>query len=111
MDLSPDDPRLARWHYYMALAHFAAERYDQAGGWAERVFENDPGKYTTADAHLILASSHAKLGRPDMARESLNDALRLWPTLTPDLVPLPPYTDADLRKSYLDGLRKAGLEG
>ena len=28
MDLSPSDPGLARWHYSMAMAHFAADRYE-----------------------------------------------------------------------------------
>ncbi len=111
MDLSPSDPGLARWHYSMAMAHFAADRYEQATDWAERALDNEPGKYTSADAHLILAASYAHLGRTTRARESLNEALQLWPDLELAFVPLPLYVDPDLRDRYVNGLRTAGLEG
>ena len=111
MDLSPDDPRLARWYYYLALAHFAAGRCERATGWTERALGQNPGESTTADAHLILATSHANLGSANRAAEALIEAVRLWPDLPADLVPLAPYTDAHLRERYVDGLRKAGLEG
>jgi tetratricopeptide (TPR) repeat protein len=111
IQLSPTDPGLARWLYYMAMAHFASDRYEQATTWAERALEHNPGNYTTADAHLILAASYAQLGRTERARESLNEALGLWPDLEPDFVPLPRYVDPGLRDRYVDGLRKAGLEG
>ncbi len=110
MELSPEDPRLARWSYYMVLAHFAAGRYEQTASWAARTLDRNPGEYTTVDAYLVLAASYAHLGRNALARESLDDALRLWPTLEADLVPLPTYTDADLRERYVEGLRVAGLE-
>ena len=109
MQLSPTDPGLARWHYHMAMAHFASDRYEQATTWAERALDHDPGSYTTADAHLILAASYAQLGRTERARESLHEALGLWPDLEPELVPLPLYVDPGLRDRYVDGLRKAGL--
>ena len=111
MELSRDDPRLARWHYSMALAHFAAERYEQAMNSAERALDRNPGEYTTADAYLVLASSYAHLGRTDRARESLNEALRLWPGFEIELVPLPPYVNQGLRDRYVNGLRRAGLDG
>ena len=111
IELSPEDDRIARWLYFTALAHFAEEEYETATDWAERALSHSQSNYITADAHLILASSHAHLGHADRAAEALGEALRLWSKLTADLVPLPTYTDEDLRERYVDGLREAGLEG
>lgn len=36
MRLSPLDPRLFAWEFCTALAHFCAERYQDAAGWAKR---------------------------------------------------------------------------
>ena len=77
LQLAPADSRLPRWHYYMAMAHFAAERYEQATDWAERALEDEASTYSLAFAHLLLASSNAYLGRLDEARQSLEAALRL----------------------------------
>ena len=97
----------------MAMAHFAAERYEQAGSWAERAFEHEASSLNnTAFAHLLIASSETYLGRLDEAQESLDKALRLWPTLQidRDLRPLFMAGSPALRDRYLDGLRKAGME-
>jgi TolB-like protein/Tfp pilus assembly protein PilF len=101
IELSPDDRRLPRWLYYMAVAHFAAERYEHAAHWAKRALEGEASSHTLAFAHLLLASSDAHRSRLDEAQESLDEALRLWPGVA----------DPALRDRYLDGLRKAGLPG
>ncbi len=97
----------------MAMAHFAAERYEQAANWAQRALEHEASSYSLAFAHLLLASSDAYLGRPDEARESLDEALRLWPgvAIKWDLWDIFMAGDPARRDRYLNGLRRAGLEG
>ena len=113
LQLAPEDESLPRWRYYMAMAHFAAERYEQAANWAQRALEGEASSYSLAFSHLLLASSSAYLGRLDQARESLEEALRLWPgvAIKWDLSSIFVAGDPTLRDRYLDGLRKAGMEG
>ncbi len=97
----------------MAMAHFAAERYEQSADWALRALEDEASSYSLAFAHLLIASSDAHLDRLDKAEESLADAQRLWPDVAIkwDLWSIFMAGDPALRDRYLDGLRKAGLEG
>ena len=97
----------------MAMAHFAAEGYEQAADWAQRALEHEASRYSLAFAHLLVASSDAHLDRLDDARESLDEAKRLWPgvEIKWDLWSIFTGGDPALRGRYLDGLRKAGLEG
>jgi tetratricopeptide (TPR) repeat protein len=113
LHLAPEDERLPRWRYYMAMAHFAAERYEQSVRWAQRALEDQTSSHSLAFAHLLLASSNAYLGQLDEAQESLAEALRLWPgvAIKRDLYSLFMAGDPTLRDRYLDGLRKAGMEG
>ncbi len=94
----------------MAMAHFAAKDYEQAIDWALRSLQQEPGKYTTTDAHLLLSTSHAHMGNSEKAQQALAEGLRRWPKLKVDLVPLPVYTDPDIRERYVEGLRISGLE-
>ncbi len=109
IELSPSDPRLYRWCYGMALAHFASAQYAAAGDWALRTLAPDASQYTAADAQLLLATSHAQAGHTEQARAALDEALSLWPGFTSKQAPLPGYTHPDLSKRYLEGLRIAGF--
>ncbi len=97
----------------MAMAHFAAERYEQAAAWARRALEHEASSYQHAFAHLLLASSDAHLNRLDEAQEALDEAERLWPEVAIkwDLWSIFMAGDPALRDRYLDGLGKAGMEG
>ncbi len=88
-------------------------RYEQAAKWAQRALEDEDSSHSLAFAHLLRASSNAYLGRLDQARESLVEALRLWPgvAIKWDLSSIFMAGDPALRDRYLDGLRKAGMEG
>ena len=90
---SPSEAFHPRWFYFMAMAHFAAARYREATDWANKTLQQGPAKYTTTDAHLLLATSHAHLGNWAQAERALAQGLRDWPNLKEDLVPLPVYTD------------------
>ncbi len=97
----------------MAMAHFAAERYEQAADWAQRALEHEASSYQHAFAHLLRASSDAHLDRLDEAREALDKALGVWPDVEIkwDLWSIFTGGDPALRDRYLDGLRQAGMEG
>ncbi len=75
--------------------------------------DHQASSHSLAFSHLLLASSNAYLGRLDEARESLEEALRLWPgvAIKWDLSSIFVAGDPALRDRYLDGLRKAGMEG
>lgn len=111
MGRNPNDSRMARWHYYEALTHFAAERYVNAVKSAETAFLHDPAEYTIEDLRLVLASSLAHLSRLDEARQAGVYLQALWPEFTVGMEPLPPYTDAGFRSRYRRGLLMAGLQG
>ena len=68
LHLAPEDERLPRWRYSMAMAHFAAERYEQSVRWAQRALEDQTSSHSLAFAHLLLASSNAYLGQLDEAQ-------------------------------------------
>ena len=95
------------------MAHFAAERYEQSISWARRALDHQASSHSLAFSHLLLGSSGAQLGRLDEARESLAEALRLWTgvAIKWDLSSIFMSGDPALRDRYLDGLRKAGMEG
>ena len=78
--LSPLDPWGSRvFTSLMALAHFAAGRYEQAIQWADRSLAAQPGYRTGLMAKVI---SSAQLGRVDEARDALRRVLELEPCLT-----------------------------
>lgn len=60
--------------------------------------------------HLWLAANHVRLGRPDEAKASLAEALRLNPAVSERLVNLlVPFRDASMLAAFLADLRQAGL--
>jgi len=106
--LSPLDPWGSRvFTSLMALAHFAAGRYEQAIQWADRSLAAQPGYRTGLMAKVI---SSAQLGRVDEACDALSRVLELEPGLTIARwkAPAPPFPP-ELLARYEDGLRKAGL--
>jgi adenylate cyclase len=92
----------------MALAHFAAGRYEKAIEWADRSLAAQPGYRTGL---MVKVVSSAQLGCIDEARDALSRLLELEPGLTiarwkaPPVPPFPP----ELFARFVDGLRKAGL--
>lgn len=107
--LSPLDPWGGRaFTLGMALAHFAAGRYDEGSTWADR----SPGAQPDHRPALRLrASCCAHLGRVEEARDSLSRVLELEPGLTiAGLKPALKHLMAEeVLARYVTGLRKAGL--
>jgi TolB-like protein/class 3 adenylate cyclase len=108
MRLSPIDPRMFAWQYYIALAHLFAGRYDEATSWAERALRDNPNMSSPI---RVAAISHALAGRLPEARQIMERIRQLDPELRlsnlGDL--LPPFRRAEDRARYVDGLRRAGL--
>jgi TolB-like protein len=107
MRLSPLDPLFHAMEAALALAHFIAERYDEAIVWAEKAFRKEKNYHGTI---RILAASHVFGGNLDKARAAMacmrerNPALRLA-----ELREIVPLRRQDDRTRYFEGLRIAGL--
>ena len=104
--LSPRDYLNVIWHMTIAWAHLNAERFEEAAECARRAVDWNPA---FADAHGVLASASAHLGRMADARASLDAFTRLiHGSLAKQLAARPFRRPAD-RERYLAGLRKTGL--
>jgi tetratricopeptide (TPR) repeat protein len=108
MRLSPHDPAMFAFLHTMALGHFAAERYEEAIGWAKRSLQRRP-HYPLA--YCVLAASYARLARLDEARTAVEELLCRHPQFSLAGITVR-YAggDPDFLDRYLDGLRKAGLK-
>ena len=88
------------------MAHFLAERYEEAVDWAKKAILRKPGWRV---GHAVLVASLSELDRQDDAQEAVSDLLGIDATATvSDLSDLPFRDAADLEK-LLSCLRNAGL--
>jgi tetratricopeptide (TPR) repeat protein len=67
--LSPRDPFRAEWQYRLAMAHFAAGRYELARDWADTATTTNPGLRWPP----IGVAALWQLGQREAARKSLSD--------------------------------------
>jgi tetratricopeptide (TPR) repeat protein len=104
--LSPRDYLVVIWHITMAWAHLSAGRFEDAADCARRAADWNPA---FADAHGVLASASAHLGRMTEARASLDAFVNLIPGSLADQIAARPFRRPEDRERYLAGLRKAGL--
>ena len=105
--LSPQAPWIFSAFHALAMAHFAARRYDEAVDWGQRALQRKPD---FAFAHRTLAASYAQLGQLDEARVALQEAVRLAPEFTLSAGARVFLTaDPETGERYLEGLRLAGL--
>jgi pentatricopeptide repeat protein len=108
MRLSPRDPSMWQFFWLVGMAHFSAERYEEAVEWSKRSLRGNPKWPAT---WRILAAGYAHLGRLDDARNAFAEMSRLQPGYSVSAARLT-YATAhpDYLDRYLDGLRKAGLK-
>ena len=104
--LSPRDFLNVVWHTTAGWAHLSAARFEEAAECAQRAADWNPA---FADAHGVLASASAHLGRMAEARASLDIFTRLIPGSLADQLSARPFRRPADRERYLTGLRKAGL--
>jgi adenylate cyclase len=109
--LSPRDPVIWVFFTSRAWARFFLRDYEAAVKDARRSTRNPAAAY---HAHAILASALALLERREEAKIALDNLLEIKPDFSPDAVlaamsPLKPEAVRPLFKTWIDGLRKAGL--
>jgi TolB-like protein/class 3 adenylate cyclase/Tfp pilus assembly protein PilF len=107
MRLNPKDPNVWATLSYMAIAHFAAGRYQDAVEWVRRALEGRPDFPVACSVH---AASLAHLDRVPEAREAFTELMRIQPGFSASTVDLLlSSADADVAERFIGGLRKAGL--
>jgi len=107
LQLSPGSPQRYVFMLWIADAHSAAGRYEEAVSFAKRSIEVEPG---CVHSHLALASGYAQLGRIEEARQEVAAAVRIRPDVT-----IAAVNDLDRMRfpervdRWVEGLRKAGM--
>ena len=105
--LSPFDPEMAFFLGGIAVAHFAARRYQESVNCTTEALRLRPG-FQGAQRQRTVSLAHA--GRIEEAREALALARRSHPELSIAWIrENVPYQTPELMERSLDGMRKAGL--
>ena len=108
MRLSPRDPKLGEFCDARAVAHFGAERYEEAAAEAARSIGYRPDHPST---HRYLAASCVYLGRTDEAHAAAREVRRLLPDFSlEEFRRVYASADPELTDRLFSALRKAGLE-
>jgi len=110
--LSPRDPYVWAFYAYRAWASVLLGDYEAAVEDARRAIRHPAANFWP---HGFLASALALVGRREEAKIALDKLLELKPDFSPDgfmavLSPLNPEALRPLLKTWIDGLRKAGLD-
>ena len=110
--LSPRDPLVWAFYSWRAWAHFFLRDYEAAVEDARRAVRHPAASYWP---HAHLASALALLDRHEEAKIALDKLLEIRPDFTPDdgLAAFSPLNPEALRprfKTWIEGLRKAGLD-
>jgi adenylate cyclase len=104
--MSPHDRQNSIYMGGLAVAHYLANRYDQAIEWAHKAVQQGP---SMTAPHRILCASLAQAGRLDEAQAVLERVREMQPYISIDWVTrMVPYTPRQMPR-FLEGLRKAGL--
>ena len=109
--LSPRDPFVWVFYAYRALARLLLLDYEAAVEDARRAIRHPAANDRP---HTLLASALAHLDKREEAKIALDKLLEIKPDFTPDEVlaaysPLNPEALRPLFETWVDGLRKAGL--
>jgi adenylate cyclase len=106
--LDPLSPMQGYYLHSIALAHFAAGRYEEAVRWEERALQRNPDSWISLGT---LASSYAHLGREGEARSAVRKMMESNPEASAEgFARIFSVADAAFTEAFLGGLRKAGLE-
>jgi TolB-like protein len=105
--LSPFGPYTTFYAGSIAVAHFAARRFEQAIEWADRSLHDQPRLFSSM--HVKIAAN-AHLGRLDAARAELSRVLAIDPQ--PTIAGFRDYAHfaaPEVLELFVTGLRLAGL--
>ena len=103
---NPRDPSIFFRFTGIALAHYAAGRFDEAADWAGRAVHRMPRWYL---GHVLLAASQAQSRQDKAAAETVRAARAVLPDLTLADLDRMPYRDADRMEGLRACLQRAGL--
>jgi adenylate cyclase len=105
--LSPFDPYTFLYAFTIAVAHFAARRFEQAAEWADRALHDQP---RLASAMRVKVVALAHLGHLDEARAELSRVLAVDPKLTiAGFRAYAHFLAPEVLELNVTGLRLAGL--
>ncbi len=110
--LSPRGPLVWGFYTYRAWARLSLGDYETAVEDARRAIRHPAATFWP---YAALASALALLDRPEEAKIALDKLLEIKPDFTPDdimaaLSPLNPEALRPRFKTWIEGLRKAGLD-
>jgi adenylate cyclase len=107
--LSPHDPFRAEWQYRLAMAHFAAGRYELARDWSQTAAATN----SALPWPPIHAAALHRLGQIDAAQQAFDEHMRRHPTFTAGQIkPRLPSDEpafAEARERLIASLRQLGL--
>ncbi|MDA9405317.1 transcriptional regulator [Bradyrhizobium sp. CCBAU 51745] len=104
--LSPFDPMSFGPLFAIAFGHFQRAEYEGAAEAARRCFQANPN---WSYAHMLLAATHAKLGRVDAARAAAARVLELEPGYTISGMRAAAGFHPSIAEPLAEALRVAGL--
>jgi adenylate cyclase len=105
--LSPFDPYTFLYAFTIAVAHFAARRFEQAAEWADRALHDQP---RLASAMRLKVAALAHLGHLDEARAELRRLLAIDPKVTiAGYRAYAHFLAPEILELQVTGLRFAGL--
>jgi adenylate cyclase len=104
--MSPHDPLKAFFFSGTGVAHYYADRFDEAVEWARNAVRERPG-FTAS--RRILCASLAQAGRSDEAKKEMAALRTMQPNISIAWIEQHvPYT-ARAMPHFIEGMRKAGL--
>ena len=107
--LSPRDPLLNAWEYYICHAHTHLGQWEEAIRWCDKSVAHAPYFF----AYLDLAAAHAWLGHKEEARKAIENVLRLMPGYNLQTMIAADYsqnpTFLEEYRRIVEGARRAGL--
>ncbi len=104
--LSPFDPMSFTPLFSITISHFQRAEYDAAAEAARKCFQANPNwSYT----HMLLAATHARLGRVEAARDAAARVLELEPGYTIGGMRAAVSLNPSIAEPLSDALRLAGL--
>jgi TolB-like protein/two-component SAPR family response regulator len=105
--MSPHDPLKAFFYSGTCVAHYFADRYEEAITWGRKALSERPG-FTAA--HRILCASLAQAGKKEETAEAMARLREVQPNVSVEWIErYVPYTPRAM-PHFLAGMRKAGLE-
>ena len=109
INLSPHDPFRWAFYSYRSMAHLFRGDFDQAATWARNAIRIPNAQYWPW-AHLVAALGH--LGNKEQAASAVHDLLTIKPGFSIDFARKQLFylKRADQIETYIEGLRRAGVE-